>query len=98
MVTAREINDRKAVGDNKFTFTIDSNNIELVPNPTEVSASGTSIDRELLQIIEDRAAHLMNAVFSESQNNLNALWVSFYDLDGVNVTGAYNKALNRIEL
>ncbi len=52
--TARTITDRVAVGDDCFYLeNLPDGRIRLIPAPTSVEAVGTSINKALLQPIED---------------------------------------------
>lgn len=94
--TSREILDRIAVGDDCFLIEeLDDGRIRLVPSPDSVLEVGTSINRELLQLIEDRVVWLMNRLYDDiSANPFN---ITFEDLSGVTVTGVWNETDSRIE-
>lgn len=93
---SREIFDRVALGDDKFYITpLEDGRYLVVPAPDSVTESGTPINRELLQVIEDRVVWLMNRVYSEiSTNPFN---ISFETLNGLSITGVWNKSQNRVE-
>lgn len=93
---SREIFDRVAIGDDKFTITpLDDGRYLLTPAPDEVTEVGTPVNRELLQLIEDRVVWLMNRVYSEITTN--PFNISFDTLDGLSVTGVWNESQSRIE-
>lgn len=93
---SREIKDRVAIGDNCYIMTqLADGRILLTPAPDEVIEEGTPINKELLQSMEDRIVALMNRVFNDITSN--AFNVSFNSLDGLIVTGVWNKTQNRVE-
>ena len=93
---ARVIKDRIAVGDDYY-YIVETENgkRQLIPAPDEVLESGTPVNKELLQIIEDRVVWLMNRVFDDI--NANPFNITFESLDGLDVTGVWNTSLVRIE-
>lgn len=93
---SREILDRVAVGDDKFyMIELEDGRVQLIPAPDSVTEAGTDINRELLQLIEDRVVWLMNRVYGEI--TANPFTISFDTLDGLDVTGVWNESLSRIE-
>lgn len=93
---AREIKDRVAIGDDLFRIVdIGDGRYRLIPSPDVVSEVGTSVNKELLQLIEDRVVWLMNIVFSDITANPYA--ITFESLDGLTVSGVWNTSLLRIE-
>ena len=94
--TSREIKDRVALGDNKYYMTqLDDGRIMLTPAPDSVVEIGTDINRELLQLMEDRICLLMNRVFTDISKN--PFILKFTSLEGVTVQGVWNEASSRIE-
>jgi hypothetical protein len=94
--TAREIVDRVATGDDLFRIEqLGDGRTRITPAPDSVTAVGTPINRELLQIIEDRVVWLMNRLYDDITSN--PFNVSFENLSGVTVTGVWNDAEGRIE-
>lgn len=93
---AREIKDRIAEGDDCFRMEqLPDGRIRLIPAPDSVTESGTDVNKELLQLIENRVVWLMNRVFDDLISN--PFTISFSDLSGIEVTGVWNKPLKRIE-
>ena len=94
---SRDIKDRVALGDNKYYMTqLEDGRVLLTPAPDRVVEEGTLINRELLQLMEERIILLMNRVF----NNLtaNPFIISFTTLDDLNVTsGVWNESASRLE-
>lgn len=94
--TSRDIKDRIAFGDNKFYMTqLDDGRILLTPAPDSVVEKGTDINRELLQIMEDRIVLLMNRIYSSITKN--PFIMSFKLMDGVTADGIWNESAGRIE-
>lgn len=94
--TARTIKDRVAVGDDCFYMEqLPDGRVRLIPAPDSVVEVGTSVDKALLQLIEDRIVLLMNRVFDGITTN--PFNYTFETLDRVSVTGVWNKSANRIE-
>lgn len=94
--TSREIRDRVAIGDDCFYLQdLGDGRVRLIPAPDSVSESGTDINKELLQPIEDRVVWLMNRVFDDI--TANPFEIKFDNLDGLIVEGVWNTSLNRIE-
>lgn len=93
---SREIIDRVAVGDDCFYIEeVGNGRVRLIPAPDSVTASGTDINKALLQLIEDRVVWLLNRVFDDiSANPFN---ISFETLDGLSVNGVWNTSTNQIE-
>ena len=94
--TSRDIKDRVALGDNKYYMTqLDDGRIMLTPAPDSVVEIGTDINRELLQLMEDRIVMLMNRVFGDLVAN--PFVITFTSLEGVTVDGIWNESAGRIE-
>lgn len=94
--TSRDIKDRIAIGDNKYYMEqLSDGRVMLTPAPDTVIEVGTDINRELLQIMEDRITLLMNRVFSNITGN--PFIMRFTSLEGLDVEGVWNESLGRIE-
>lgn len=94
--TARIIRDRVADGDDCFYMEqLEDGRVRLIPAPNYVVDVGTDINKELLQLIEDRVVLLMNRLFDDIITN--PFSISFNSLDGLTVTGVWNTASSRIE-
>ena len=94
--TSREIKDRVALGDNKYYMTqLEDGRIMLTPAPDSVIEIGTDINREVLQLMEDRICLLMNRVFTDI--SANPFIMSFTSLDGLTVEGVWNESAKRLE-
>lgn len=95
--TSRNIKDRVALGDNKYYMEqLSDGRIMLTPAPDSVVEVGTDVNRELLQIMEDRIVMLMNRVFNEV--TANPFIMRFSSLDGLTVTsGVWNESADRLE-
>lgn len=94
--TSRDIKDRIAIGDNKYYMTqLDDGRIMLTPAPDVVVENGTDINKELLQIMEDRIVLLMNRVFNDLTTN--PFIMTFKSIDGVTANGIWNESARRIE-
>ena len=94
--TSRDIKDRIAIGDNKYYMEqLGDGRIMLTPAPDTVIESGTDVNRELLQLMEDRIVLLMNRVFSNITGN--PFIMRFTSLDGLSVEGVWNESAGRIE-
>ena len=94
--TSREIKDRIALGDNKYYMEqLSDGRIMLTPAPDTVVEVGTDINKELLQIMEDRIVLLMNRVFSNITGN--PFIMRFASIDGLTVDGIWNEVSSRIE-
>ena len=94
--TSREIKDRIALGDNKYYMEqLGDGRIMLTPAPDSVVEAGTDINKELLQIMEDRIVLLMNRVFSNVTGN--PFIMRFTSLNGLDVEGVWNESSARIE-
>lgn len=94
--TSREIKDRVALGDNKYYMTqLEDGRIMLTPAPDSVIEVGTDINREILQLMEDRICLLMNRVFTDI--SANPFIMSFTSLDGLTVEGVWNESAKRLE-
>ena len=93
---ARTIKDRVAVGDDCFYMEqLPDGRIKLIPAPDSVTEVGTDVNKELLQLIEDRVVLIMNRLFDDIITN--PFNISFSSLDGLTVTGVWNTESNRIE-
>jgi hypothetical protein len=94
--TSRDIKDRIALGDNKYYMTqLEDGRIMLTPAPDSVVEIGTDINRELLQLMEDRIVLLMNRVFTDI--TANPFIMTFTSLDGLTVEGVWNESASRLE-
>ena len=94
--TSRDIKDRVALGDNKYYMTqLDDGRIMLTPAPDSVVEIGTDINRELLQLMEDRIVLLMNRVFNDLVAN--PFIMNFVTLEGLTVNGVWNESASRLE-
>lgn len=93
---SREIKDRVAIGDNKYYMTtLADGRIMLTPAPDVVVENGTDINKELLQIMEDRIVMLMNRVFNDL--TANPFIMRFTSIDGYTANGVWNATSKRIE-
>ena len=93
---AREIKDRVAIGDDLFYIVdVGDGRHRLIPAPDVVSEVGTNVNKDLLQVMEDRVVWLMNIVFSDITSNPFA--ITFESLNGLTVSGVWNATQNRIE-
>jgi hypothetical protein len=94
--TSREIKDRIAIGDNKYRMTeLSDGRIMLDPEPDYVHEEGTDINREFLQVMEDRIVLLMNTVFLGISKN--PFIIRFNSIDGLIVDGVWNESAGRLE-
>ena len=94
--TSREIKDRVAIGDNKYYMEqLSDGRIMLTPAPDTVIEPGTDINRELLQMMEDRIVLLMNTMFSGVSSN--PFIIRFTSLSGLTVEGVWNESASRLE-
>lgn len=94
--TSRNIKDRIAIGDNKYKMTdLGDGRIMLEPQPDNVIEPGTDINKEFLQVMEDRITMLMNRVFNYL--TANPFIVRFTSLDELDVEGVWNESVGRIE-
>ena len=94
--TARTIKDRVAVGDDCFYMEqLPDGRVKLIPAPDSVAEVGTDINKELLQLIEDRVVLIMNRLFEDIITN--PFDISFSSLEGLTVTGIWNTESSRIE-
>ena len=94
--TSRDIKDRIAIGDNKYYMTtLADGRIMLTPAPDNVVEVGTDINKELLQLMEDRIVLLMNRVFTDI--TANPFVIKFNSLDGLTVQGVWNESASRLE-
>lgn len=93
---SREIKDRVALGDNKYRMTeLADGRIMLTPAPDSVVEIGTDINRELLQLMEDRICLLMNRVFTDI--TANPFIMNFITLEGLSVKGVWDETMARVE-
>lgn len=94
--TSRDIKDRVAIGDNKYYMTtLGDGRIMLTPAPDVVVENGTEINKELLQLMEDRIVLLMNRLFNDITSN--PFIIRFTSLDGLIVDGVWNESASRLE-
>lgn len=93
---SRDIKDRVAEGDDLFYMEqLADGRIRLIPAPDSVTEAGTSINRALLQLIEDRVVLLMNKFFNDI--TANPFEISFDTVGGLTVEGVWNESQKRIE-
>lgn len=93
---SRDILDRVAVGDDKFYINeLEDGRVQLTPAPDNVVEAGTDVNKELLQLMEDRIVLLLNRLYNDI--TANPFDISFESLDGLTVTGVWNTSANRIE-
>lgn len=93
---SREIKDRVALGDNKYYMEqLPDGRVMLTPAPDSVIDVGTDINKELLQIMEDRIVLLMNRVFNRL--TANPFIISLKTVDGLTGNGVWNESLKRLE-
>lgn len=94
--TSREIKDRVAFGDNKyFMEQLSDGRIMLTPAPDSVIEVGTDINKELLQLMEDRIVMLMNRVFNDL--TANPFIIRFVSFDRLTGNGVWNESAKRLE-
>lgn len=94
--TSRDIKDRVAIGDNKYYMTtLEDGRIMLTPAPDVVVENGTDINKELLQLMEDRIILLMNRVFNRI--SANPFIIKFTTFDGLEGNGVWNESTKRLE-
>lgn len=94
--TSRNIRDRVAIGDNKYYMeTLEDGRVMLTPAPDVVVENGTDINKELLQLMEDRITLLMNRVFNDVTSN--PFIITFKSLEGITANGIWNESAGRIE-
>ena len=94
--TSRNIRDRIAIGDNKYYMTqLEDGRVMLTPAPDTVIEIGTDINKELLQLMEDRIALLMNRVFNKV--TANPFLMTLKSIDGLTVDGIWNESASRME-
>ena len=94
--TSREIKDRVAFGDNKyFMEQLSDGRIMLTPAPDSVVEVGTDVNKELLQLMEDRIVMLMNRVFNDL--TANPFIVRFVTFNGLTGNGVWNESAKRLE-
>lgn len=93
---SRNIKDRVAVGDNKYIMEqLSDGRVLLTPAPDTVVEAGTDINRELLQVMEDRIVMLMNRVFGDLTSN--PFIITFTSVSNLTVNGVWNASAGRIE-
>ena len=93
---SRDIKDRIAIGDDVFRIEeLGDGRVRLIPNPDSVTESGTPVNKDLLQPIEDRLVWLMNRQYDDITSN--PFSITFSNLSGLKVTGVWNKNESRIE-
>lgn len=94
--TSRDIKDRVALGDNKYYMEqLSDGRVMLTPAPDQVIEEGTDINRELLQMMEDRIVLLLNTMFSGVTSN--PFIIRFNSLSGLTVDGVWNESASRLE-
>lgn len=95
---ARTIKDRVAVGDDCFYMEqLEDGRVRLIPAPDSVTEVGTDINKELLQLIEDRVVLLMNSVFNDISANPFNITFDTLSVSPDTVVGIWNKELSRLE-
>lgn len=95
-VVSRNIKDRVALGDNKYIMEqLADGKVLLTPAPDVVVEEGTPINRELLQLMEDRIVMLMNRVFGNL--TANPFLITFTSVTDVTANGVWNASAGRIE-
>ena len=93
---SRDIKDRVALGDNKYYMEqLPDGRVMLTPAPDTVVEVGTDINKELLQLMEDRITLLMNRVFNDI--TANPFHLSLKSLNGITANGVWNESLGRME-
>lgn len=93
---SRDIKDRVAIGDNKYYMEqLADGKVLLTPAPDTVIEEGTPINRELLQMMEDRIVMLMNRVFGDLTDN--PFLITFTSVANVTANGVWNTSAGRIE-
>lgn len=93
---SRDIKDRIALDDNRYEMTELGGGIVLLnPAPTKVIVEGTAINRELLQVMEDRIVMLMNRVFGELTEN--PFMIKFTSAGEFTGNGVWNETAGRME-
>ena len=94
--TSRNIKDRVAIGDNKYYMEeLGDGRVMLTPAPDTVIEPGTDINRELLQLMEDRVVLMMNTLFSGI--SANPFIIRFTSLTGLTIDGVWNESASRLE-
>lgn len=94
--TSRDIKDRIAIGDNKYYMEqLGDGRVMLTPAPDTVVEPGTDINRELLQLMEDRVVLMMNTLFSGI--SANPFIIRFNSLTGLTIDGVWNESASRLE-
>ena len=94
--TSRNIKDRVALGDNKYYMEqLSDGRIMLTPAPDRIVEEGTDVNKELLQLMEDRITMLMNRLFGEIVEN--PFVIALNSLDGLTVDGIWNPSAGRLE-
>lgn len=93
---SRDIKDRVALGDNKYYMeTLSDGRVVLTPAPDVVVESGTDINKELLQLMEDRIVLLMNRVFNGL--TANPFIIKFTSVGEFSGNGVWNESAARVE-
>lgn len=93
---SRDIKDRVALGDNKYYMEqLADGRVMLTPAPDSVVEVGTDLNKELLQLMEDRIVLLMNRVFNDLVAN--PFIMNFVTLEGLTVNGVWNESAKRLE-
>lgn len=94
--TSRDIKDRVALGDNKYYMEhLSDGRVMLTPAPDSVIEPGTDVNRELLQLMEDRVVLMMNTLFSGI--SANPFVIRFTSLTGLTIDGVWNESSSRLE-
>lgn len=94
--TSREFKDRVAIGDNKYIMeTLSDGRVLLTPSPDTIIEDGTPLNREWLQIMEDRIVLLMNRVFNGI--TMNPFIINFKKADEFTGNGVWNESAGRME-
>ena len=93
---SRDIKDRVARGDNKYYMeTLPDGRVLLTPAPDTIVEEGTAINKELLQLMEDRIVLLMNRVFNGL--TANPFIIKFTSIDEFSGNGVWNESSGRVE-
>ena len=93
---SRDIKDRVALGDNKYYMEqLTDGRVLLTPAPDSVVEPGTDINRELLQLMEDRIVLLMNRVFGKLIAN--PFILTFTSVSDGSANGIWNESAGRLE-
>ena len=94
--TSRDIKDRVALGDNKFYMeTLPDGRVLLTPAPDAIIEEGTAVNKELLQLMEDRIVMLMNRMYNGLTKN--PFIIKFTTIDEFSGNGVWNESAGRVE-